>query len=393
MTPPCVRLVKLSDDARSGGLVLKQFRPLVAAVSAVVFVGGAMSLALMTTEPELRAIPQQTPSVAHSWEPRDPDARTSRGLGDGSILRLGALPMTEAGDPLPLAPDPQAPGEDTTVLTSPSAIATESIGTIDADTGRLLSQPVRGPITSRFGMRLHPVLGYHKLHSGLDFGAPCGAPVGAAAPGRVTRTGWAGGNGVQVRIDHGRIAGHHVVTTYNHLSSIAVTVGQEVTTHQGVGRVGSTGYSTGCHLHFEVIVDGQFQNPEAWLNGTPAVDASFAAAPSSVPIPGSPSQPAGTTTAPSGTPTTAPAPGTPTTSSAPSSTAPAPTRTTPSAPVTTSTPPSSPAESSTVPSPSPSTPSPSRSTTAPTESEPSAPTGSGSEPASPSSAAEAESSS
>src|SRR5690606_38280921 len=101
-----------------------------------------------------------------------------------------------------------------------------------------------------------------KLHSGLDWAAPCGTPVGAAAPGVVTKVGWAGGNGRQVRIDHGVLAGHRVTTTYNHLSAVGVRVGQKVDVHQGVGRVGNTGYSTGCHLHFEVIADGHFTNPE-----------------------------------------------------------------------------------------------------------------------------------
>lgn len=143
------------------------------------------------------------------------------------------------------------------------------VGVADADA--LLTRPVIGRKSSPFGIRLHPVLGIWKLHTGLDWAAPCGTPVGAAAQGTVVRVGWAGGNGVQVKVDHGVLKGHRIVTTYNHLSSVAVQVGDSVAALDGVGRVGSTGYSTGCHLHFEVIADGQFTDPESWLNGNPVV--------------------------------------------------------------------------------------------------------------------------
>ncbi|MFD0866014.1 M23 family metallopeptidase, partial [Tessaracoccus lubricantis] len=159
--------------------------------------------------------------------------------------------------PLPLAP------------ASIPVTTVESVGR--EKPGALLSQPVRGRSSSKFGMRFHPVLRVYKLHTGHDWAAPCGTAVGAAAAGTVVGTGWAGGNGVQVKIDHGTLGGYRVVTTYNHLSSIGVKVGQKVSALQGVGRVGSTGYSTGCHLHFEVIVNGQFTDPLPWLNGKPGI--------------------------------------------------------------------------------------------------------------------------
>ena len=158
--------------------------------------------------------------------------------------------------------------------TAPATIATASVEAVEAVEGKKgahLAQPVKGRSTSRFGMRFHPVLRVYKLHTGHDWAAPCGTPVGAAAAGTVVRTGWAGGNGVQVKIDHGTINGYRVVTTYNHLSSIGVKVGQQVDSLQGVGRVGNTGYSTGCHLHFELIVNGQFTDPIPWLNGESTV--------------------------------------------------------------------------------------------------------------------------
>ncbi len=185
---------------------------------------------------------------------------------DVQLLSGGAASMLTVEEP---------PWEDTTVLTTASSVPTTAIPAavpaIKPGTGTLLSMPVEGRKTSRFGMRFHPIRHINKLHSGLDIAAPCGTPVGAAASGTVVRTGWAGGNGTQVKLDHGTIGGHRVVTTYNHLSAIGVSVGQTVTAHQGVGRVGTTGFSTGCHLHFEVIADGNFTNPEPWLDGSPAV--------------------------------------------------------------------------------------------------------------------------
>lgn len=221
-----------------------------------------------------------------------------RGMG------LPAVSAIPAGQAVPA--QESAPGEDTDVLRRPASVRTEQAvpGVSNVAPGRLLSMPLQGRKTSRFGMRFHPVLRYTKLHTGLDLAAPCGTPVGASAPGVVTRAGWAGGNGVQVRVDHGMIAGHHVVTTYNHLSSIGVRVGQRVATHQGVGRVGNTGYSTGCHLHFEVIVNGRYTDPEPWLNGQPViVDASTmnqvpvgvpAPVASAVPVPGATPNPGAT---------------------------------------------------------------------------------------------------
>lgn len=165
----------------------------------------------------------------------------------------------------PRIPDPPPPSAPPTISAEPS------IGSLgDVVDGDLFAQPVNGRRTSAFGMRFHPVLRRWKLHTGLDFAAPCGTPIGAAAGGRVVATGWAGGNGVQVKIDHGWIGGYRVVTTYNHLSAIGVRVGQVVEALDGIGRVGNTGYSTGCHLHFEVIANGQFTDPEPWLNGKPS---------------------------------------------------------------------------------------------------------------------------
>lgn len=128
-----------------------------------------------------------------------------------------------------------------------------------------LSYPANGPVTSGFGMRWHPVLQVWMLHDGLDLGIGCGTPVYASAPGEVIRAGWrASGWGNQVVIDHGIHRGIDLVTTYNHLSSI-VKYGGQVQRGQLIGYSGTTGYSTGCHLHFGVYEDGTPVNPRRWL--------------------------------------------------------------------------------------------------------------------------------
>ena len=126
-------------------------------------------------------------------------------------------------------------------------------------------RPGGGPVTSRFGMRLHPVLGVWKLHDGLDFGSGCGTPLRSIAAGRVTRAYYNGGYGNRLFIDHGVVNGHRVTSSYNHAIRYVVSPGQQVTAGQTVGLSGSTGYSTGCHLHFMLWVDGQLVDPELWL--------------------------------------------------------------------------------------------------------------------------------
>lgn len=216
------------------------------------------------------------------------DAQPTRSTLSVLVVAPGqGLPTVGALDETPL--------EDTHLEFRPAHVPTEVVPGVTAPKGELLSLPIStGHSSSRFGVRFHPVLHRWKLHTGHDWAAPCGTAVGAAAPGTVVRTGYAGGNGVQVKIDHGMLAGHRVFTTYNHLSSIGVEVGQRVSTHQGVGRVGNTGLSTGCHLHFEVIADGSFTDPVPWLNGDPViVDVSVMGSE----VPQAPASPVGTQTA------------------------------------------------------------------------------------------------
>ncbi|MCJ2184256.1 M23 family metallopeptidase [Novosphingobium sp. 1949] len=120
-----------------------------------------------------------------------------------------------------------------------------------------IGMPVAGHITSPYGMRRHPILGYVRMHAGIDFGAPYGSPIHAVAAGRVTFAGRHGGHGNYVRIQHsGGLA-----TGYGHMSRIAVRAGTQVQAGQIIGYVGSTGLSTGPHLHLEAYRDGHTINP------------------------------------------------------------------------------------------------------------------------------------
>ncbi|MGO1974126.1 MAG: peptidoglycan DD-metalloendopeptidase family protein [Propionibacteriaceae bacterium] len=125
--------------------------------------------------------------------------------------------------------------------------------------------PVNGPITSSYGMRLHPVLGYWKLHDGTDFGAGCGATIRAPYSGRVSEKYFNAGYGNRLLIDHGRVNGSYITTAYNHAIRYTVGVGQHVSKGQTIGYVGTTGYSTGCHLHLMAWKNGSMINPMSWF--------------------------------------------------------------------------------------------------------------------------------
>lgn len=118
-------------------------------------------------------------------------------------------------------------------------------------------------LSSRFGYRFHPIRQTMALHSGIDIPAPMGTPVAASAAGHVRFAGSAGGYGKMVEIDHG----HGLSTRYAHLSRILVRPGGVVATGETIALMGSTGLSTGSHLHFEVRVNGRAADPIAYLTG------------------------------------------------------------------------------------------------------------------------------
>lgn len=125
------------------------------------------------------------------------------------------------------------------------------------------SYPVRAPITSPFGPRRHPIFGVRSMHSGIDLAAPYGTPIKASEGGIVIYSGWYGGYGKVVILDHAK----GFSTLYAHLSSTKVGVGVRVKQGEVVGFEGSTGYATGPHLHFEVREQGKPKNPVIYLGG------------------------------------------------------------------------------------------------------------------------------
>jgi len=141
-----------------------------------------------------------------------------------------------------------------------------NVGTMNAAVSRSgtrgLSRVVTGGrITSLFGSRIHPITGAEIFHKGIDIGANQGNPIFAYNSGIVSYAGWKSGYGNFVQIDHG----NGLVTKYGHMSAIYITAGQRVQAEQRIGAVGSTGASTGPHLHFEVVVNGVNKNPQNYL--------------------------------------------------------------------------------------------------------------------------------
>lgn len=131
----------------------------------------------------------------------------------------------------------------------------------NGDTGGLLYRPVPGVVTSPFGWRRHPIYGYWGLHDGVDFSAPCGEPMHAGAAGRVISEYYSDVWGNRLYLDVGRVNGKSMVLIYNHASAYRVHTGDQVGRGDVVAYAGTTGWSTGCHLHFTVMLDGQAVDP------------------------------------------------------------------------------------------------------------------------------------
>jgi murein DD-endopeptidase MepM/ murein hydrolase activator NlpD len=130
-----------------------------------------------------------------------------------------------------------------------------------------MGMPVSGRITSGFGLRMHPLLHYMRMHKGIDFGAPWGSPIYAAVDGVVKVAGRSAGYGNLVKLDHG----NGISSGYGHMSRILVRPGQHVSRGQQIGAVGSTGMSTGPHLHWEVWKNGVAVNPRSFSFASVAV--------------------------------------------------------------------------------------------------------------------------
>ena len=133
-------------------------------------------------------------------------------------------------------------------------------GIVVLGTGQM-SYPSDGEITSGFGWRMHPILGYQRFHSGVDFGADYGSMIRSADRGLVIFAGWYGGYGNAVIVDHG----NNITTLYGHTSELYVAEGQSIERGQPIAAVGSTGLSTGPHLHFEVRQNGEPVDPMSYF--------------------------------------------------------------------------------------------------------------------------------
>lgn len=172
-----------------------------------------------------------------------------RGDGDGGDDSDGTEQPDEEG-----TEDDDAGGDDG----SSSSDGSGSSGSV----GMPLSNP---QITSEYGMRVHPITGVYKLHDGTDFNAQCGVEIRSVASGTVQWAESRGAYGNQIAVDHGSVSGDTTVTSYSHLSGYAVSSGAQVSKGEVIGYGGTTGSSTGCHLHLMMWRSGEMVNPMSVL--------------------------------------------------------------------------------------------------------------------------------
>ena len=219
------------------------------AIAIAVLLAPALTASSATTAVPSSAPSAQSTPTALGWVATDPRFSPAPG-------QQPALDRSAERD------DADADADDTLPAPSPS--------TSVASNGSDFVSPVPGAVTGGFGMRFHPILHYSRMHNGVDMHAACGTPVVAAYRGTVVQAGPSGGYGNLVVIDLGEYQGKHTLTKYAHLSRIGVRVGQQVTTGQGIALAGTTGLSTGCHLHFEIKVEGSYVDPSPYLTGKPS---------------------------------------------------------------------------------------------------------------------------
>lgn len=144
-------------------------------------------------------------------------------------------------------------------------VAARRGGGYQGDTGGLLANPVNGYVSSPFGYRTHPIYGYYGLHDGTDFGVGCGQSMFAVAGGTVTDSYYSSVYGNRLYVSLGQVNGKNMTVVYNHATGYRVGKGERVGRGEVVGYAGSTGWSTGCHLHFTVLVNGEPVDPMNFL--------------------------------------------------------------------------------------------------------------------------------
>jgi murein DD-endopeptidase MepM/ murein hydrolase activator NlpD len=219
------------------------------------FLSERMRLARLETAATKRDVAEATAVLAKKTE----EQRAAR---EALIVRQNALAAARSNQQSLLASvrsERHADEEDMAKMQAASAAIAAQIRAHSGSSGSGVSSsglvwPVNGPITSGFGWR------WGRMHEGIDIGVPCGTPIHAAASGTVIYSGWADGYGNFTVIDHG----NGLATAYGHQSAIYVS-GGSVSQGQTIGAVGSTGHSTGCHLHFEVRVNGNPVDPLGYL--------------------------------------------------------------------------------------------------------------------------------
>jgi murein DD-endopeptidase MepM/ murein hydrolase activator NlpD len=253
----------LQVDPRSVvAAVLRDFRPFlllgcVAAALAAAPATAGQSLRLPAPKPEAAPPPDSGAPIAERVSALEGVLAQSGLDVDALIARLGGDQLSRGlGGPLVLSL-----GTDL-----PEASAGASLESLQRVEKLLAMVPLAAPmatyqLTSGFGHRRDPFTGKGAVHTGLDFGGPRNAPVLATAPGRVAEAKRAGAYGIMVEIDHGM----GIRTRYAHLRMAAVRVGQKVAVRKKIGIMGSTGRSTGAHLHYEIRVDGQPLDPAKFL--------------------------------------------------------------------------------------------------------------------------------
>ncbi len=186
-------------------------------------------------------------------------------LAELAASRREALAVAESQRGAVLAKYRAAKAEEARVVAGLRSWETKNGGTVSAYGGGKLRMPVHGWKSSDFGQRFDPYYRVWQLHAGMDIAAGGGTPIHAAAAGRVIRAGWSGGYGNYTCISHGRLQGRGFSTCYGHQSRIGVRVGERVRRGEVIGRVGTTGASTGYHLHFETRVSGTPRDPRNYL--------------------------------------------------------------------------------------------------------------------------------
>lgn len=234
--------------------------PQAAAAIAPVALPGATDAAAATTEAAVEERDAEGDAASRSEERTAPAA--AEDPAEDEVESTGIEVSVPEPEPVVTEAAAGAEGADSAdgTASAEGADSAEGEAVVGSDSGYI--RPSSGPITSGYGGRIHPVLGYYKGHDGVDFGAACGAPVKAAKSGTVVAVEYHHASGNRVKIDHG----NGVVTGYYHLQGFNTSVGATVAQGDTIGYVGSTGRSTGCHLHFAKMDEaGNYSDPMSLL--------------------------------------------------------------------------------------------------------------------------------